>query len=305
MLGIIFNIERFAIHDGPGIRTVVFLKGCPLRCIWCANPEGQKAEPEILFDERKCDECGLCIDACSLNSIKKVDEKILIDREICNVCGNCVNICKKYGTEALSIIGQWVSVQEVLSEVEKDRLFYENSGGGITLSGGEPLSQPRFVLELLKECKKELLHTAIETSGYAPTRIFRRILKFVDLVLLDIKHMDPRLHKRFTGVSNRLIMKNAMQLSDLKVPTILRIPIIPGYNTSQSNLEDTALFIDKLNVDEVNLLPYHTFGVSKYKMLGREYKLNRIKIPDNEYMTAIKKSLESKMTSNIQIRIGG
>jgi len=303
--GIIFNIERFAIHDGPGIRTLVFLKGCPLRCLWCSNPEGQNLEPEILFDAEKCSECGFCVKACSRGLIERTHgaAKLLIERERCNGCGDCAKVCKEFGTGTLQLVGRCVSIQEIMNEIAKDKIFYENSGGGVTLSGGEPLMQPEFTMSLLAECRNAGLHTAIETTGFAPFDSFKRILKFVDLVLFDMKHMDSRLHKKFTGVPNRVIIRTAERISDLKVPLIARIPVIPGYTDSDSNLERTARFIGTLNVGEVHLLPYHSFGSSKYRRLGREYKLSGLQPPDKNRMLEIKRTIESDFDLNV--RIGG
>lgn len=305
MSGIIFNIERFAIHDGPGIRTLVFLKGCPLRCLWCSNPDGQNAEPEILFDTDLCNRCGECVDVCPLGIIEKTHGagKLLIDRAQCSGCGDCVIACAQSGTGALQLIGRHVSVQEVLYEIEKDRVFYENSGGGVTLSGGEPLFQAEFASKILKECKRAGLHTALETSGYAPFGLFKSVLESVDLVLYDIKHMDSELHRKFTGAPNKLVLRNALRLSNLRVRTIARIPIVPGCNDSRSNLERAASFVSELNVEEINLLPYHFFGSSKCRKLGRNYELDRVKPPSREKMLEIKRLFESTVSS--KVRIGG
>ncbi len=305
MSGIIFNIERFAIHDGPGIRTLVFMKGCPLRCLWCSNPEGQKLGPEILFNTDKCNVCAHCIDECTMRLFERThdERKMLIKRENCNGCGDCIDVCRELGAVALQLAGERVSVKEILSEIEKDRIFYDNSGGGATLSGGEPLMQPEFSLELLKQCREVGLHTAMETSGYAPLQVFKKISSSADLVLFDIKHMDSGLHEEFTGVSNRLILRNAKWLSDSRIPTIVRIPLIPGYNDCRSNLERTAAFISRLNVEKVDLLPYHPFGSSKYKMLGREYRLVGLEPQDKGRMLEVKNIIES--TASLDVRIGG
>jgi len=245
------------------------------------------------------------VNVCPLKAIANTNnpDKLEVDRDKCNGCGQCIEICKEQGTGALQLAGKYVGVKEILSEIEKDRIFYENSGGGVTLSGGEPLLQPVFSLQLLNECQRAGLHTAMETTGYTPFRSFSKILKSLDLVLFDIKHMDSGLHRKLTGVPNKLIIKNATQVSDLKVPMIIRVPLIPGYTDSQSNLECIATFAGKLNVDEIDLLPYHSFGSSKYRRLGRVYMLEGIKPPDKKYLLEIKKFLES--SSNLKIRIGG
>jgi len=231
------------------------------------------------------------------------ESKMLIKRDNCNGCGDCVDICRDFGAGALQLAGKRVTVKEILSEIEKDRIFYENSGGGATLSGGEPLMQPEFSLDLLKQCRKARLHTAMETSGYSPLEIFKKISRRVDLVLFDLKHMDSKLHKQFTGVSNKLILRNARWLSGSRIPMIARIPVIPGYNDSRSNLESTASFVSRLNVEEVDLLPYHSFGSSKYRMLGQEYKLEDLKPQDKGRMLEIRHLVES--SANLDVQIGG
>lgn len=200
--GAIFNIQRYSIHDGPGIRTTVFLKGCPLKCFWCQNPESQRRQPEIFLDKSKCTCCGQCVAACSNGASSLGEQSSIINRDICTGCGTCVKACPN---EARSLIGKYLSLEEVWQVIKKDMRFYENSNGGVTLSGGEPTAQPRFVQALLQQCKQFHLHTTLDTCGYVRWSTLEKILEHVDLVLYDIKHMDPRKHLRGTGVSNKLI----------------------------------------------------------------------------------------------------
>jgi pyruvate formate lyase activating enzyme len=282
----IIKIQRFSIQDGPGIRTTVFLKGCPLRCLWCSNPEGQEPYPELMYNKFAClPDCTLCVDTCVKGALRKIEGRVVIDRIRCDACGECVRVCP---SKALVIVGTYVRPEDVLKVVLRDREFYERSDGGVTLSGGEPLYQPVFTKELLRLCKVEGINTALDTSGYASWEVIEGILKYTDVILYDIKHTDPQLHKRYTGVSNDLILDNLKKIDALGIPVIIRIPIIPGLNDSYDNLSRTADFILKLNsVVRVDLLPYHRLGEPKYEMLGREYPLKGLRQPDREYMLKI------------------
>ncbi|HHW03892.1 MAG TPA: glycyl-radical enzyme activating protein [Thermoanaerobacterales bacterium] len=295
----IFDIQRYSIHDGPGIRTIVFLKGCPLRCPWCANPESQKMVPEIMYSEIKCVLCQRCVNACPVNAIKVINGKIHIDRELCNVCGLCWEACLN---EALKVAGKEVTVKEVLSIVEKDRIFYERSGGGVTLSGGEPLMQAEFSAALLAACKKKGLNTAIETSGYQKWELFLPILENTDLVLLDIKMMNTDLHRKIIGVPNNLILDNARKIVELGKDIIVRIPIIPGYNDSIENLRNTAEFAANIGIKEVHLLPYHRLGESKYNQLGRIYNLKDVNVPSTNYIESLTQIF---IKNNLKTQVGG
>src|SRR4030042_3713352 len=276
--GIVFYIQRYSIHDGPGIRTLVFFKGCPLRCLWCSNPEGQKAHPELMWIEHNCIHCRKCEVLCPEGALSETEngQKVL-KRELCTLCGICDENCY---AGAIQLVGRYVSVEEVLKEVEKDRRFYEKSGGGITLGGGDPLAQPKFALKLLKENKKRGLNTVVETAGYAPWRILEGLVDYVDLFLYDIKIMNPQKHQEYTGVSNELILKNAQRLSALGDPMLIRVPIIPGYNDDEANIKVTARFAMGLKSSPgVELLPYFKLGTSKYRRLGREYPLAEVQPP--------------------------
>ena len=286
--GIITNIQRLTIHDGPGIRTTVFLKGCPLRCVWCDNPETWHEYPEIFFYDIRCVECGRCVKACPLG-IVTMDKANKIDRAKCTLCMKCVEACL-YG--ALQKVGEEVTAEYVVDEVAKDSLFYRNSGGGVTLSGGEPLYQPVFTAEIFKLCKEKFIHTTLDTSGYASREAVRQVLKYTDLVLFDIKHMDPEKHKKYTGVSNELILENAEFMAD-KVEIRIGIPLIPGFNDSEDNLKKTAEFAASIGVKWIDLMPIHKVGAQKYKFLGLEPPYSRWeKIPD-EKVGEIRKLIES------------
>lgn len=266
--GIIFDIQHFCVDDGPGIRTTVFLKGCPLGCIWCHNPEGKSGNMQLSFEEEKCVRCGRCLTACKLGVHSFSGEKHRLNRKNCVGCGACVKACP---AEAFRIFGRKVSVSEVLSDVLKDRAFYVNSGGGITLSGGEPLRQGEFTLELLKASKQAGLHTCMETCGFGQKEVLQEVAQFTDLFLFDIKETDKDLHKKFTGADNELIMSNLFLLDELDKEVILRCPVIPGCNEREEHFLKIADLANKLkNVREIHVEPYHPFGLDKYQKLGME-----------------------------------
>ena len=294
--GIIFDIQRYSIHDGPGIRTLVFLKGCPLSCKWCCNPEGQTAHPEISFIAAKCvgaKECkGPCAKACPNVALSlSPDGKPRTNRELCQGCGLCAETCLY---EARHVSGKKLTIDELMAEVKKDEPFYLSSGGGVTLGGGEPLAQFKFTREFLKRCKESYIDTAIETCGYTPWEHLREVIKFVDTAYYDIKHMDPVKHKELTGVSNSLILKNARRLlSENKTKVIIRVPIIPGCNDSEENIKATAVFVANSSGQTMELLPYHRFGLSKYGQFDREYKMANSQGPSQEDMRRLREIVES------------
>ena len=283
--GVIFDIQHYSIHDGPGIRTTVFLKGCPLRCLWCSNPESQNDRPEIMFDTSRCTRCERCVEVCPHNASVKQENEIRISRELCKGCATCVALCPG---EARRITGSIREVKEVLQEVVKDRLFYENSGGGVTLSGGEPMNQPEFTGALLKQWKERGIHTVLDTSGYVQTELWDPVLENVDMILYDLKHMDPQKHREFTGVSNERILVNARKLASLKIPMVMRIPLIPGYNDTNENSESCARFIKKLGITDVELLPFHKLCVTKYAKLQKEWTLEDTIPPSQERLEELK-----------------
>lgn len=287
--GIIFNIQRFSLHDGPGIRTTVFMKGCPLRCQWCSNPESMNLYPELMTNDVKCIKCGTCIEACPRKAITLVENIRTIDRSKCDLCMVCTTACP---SGAIESVGKYMSVEEVVKEIEKDRLFYQNSGGGVTFSGGEPLVQWQFLREICKQCKQKDVSIALDTTGYAPWNIMEKVLEYVDLVLYDIKHLEPHMHIEGTGVSNELILENVRKTAR-KVRTWLRIPVIPDFNDSMNHISRLAEFSVGLGVEKVSLLPYHMWGVHKYERLGRVYPLKGVQPLPPELLEAFKKIFES------------
>ena len=250
--GIIFNIQGYCIHDGPGIRTSVFLKGCPLRCLWCQNPESHSFYPELLFVEEKCTGCGRCIQVCPEKAIRMHGKASQTDRGLCKSTGLCVDACPN---EARTVIGRRATAAEIFREIAADSLFYQESGGGVTLSGGEPLAQPEFASSILKKCRDAGFHTALDTCGYANWTIAREVLRHVNLVLFDFKHMNPEMHKKYTGVSNELILENARKIHhEMSIPMRARVTLVPGLNdslkiskplpdSSQTNSRKKFLFI--------------------------------------------------------------
>ncbi len=297
--GMIFDIKKYAIHDGPGIRTTVFFKGCPLHCWWCHNPEGQDSEPELVYRRSRCTGCGECTKNCPRQAISLRARHISINRKNCVTCGNCSQACP---SDVLSIAGRRTSVKEILEEIEKDRVFYDESEGGVTFSGGEPFSQPDFLNALLTECKERGIHTTMDTCGSAPYEVIDRMRDKVDLFLYDIKTMDNRKHKMYTGASNEEILKNLRRLAkDSSI--VISFPIIPEVNDDDKNVAETAKFISSLpNIRQVNLLPYHRAGIEKYRSLGKPYKLSRIQPPSDQKIEAIKKKIEA---FGIKVGIGG
>ncbi|WP_243120782.1 glycyl-radical enzyme activating protein [Pelotomaculum sp. FP] len=260
--GIIADIKKFETHDGPGIRTTVFIKGCFLSCRWCANPETQEPLPQLYFIPKRCKDFGACVDACPAGAIStNTDHKI--DRQKCTYCMKCVEACPY---SAFKQVGRIVTVDEVIEEVEKDKPFY-GSDGGLTISGGEPLYQPVFTKELLKISKEKGISTVLDTTGYAKWEVLEDVLEYTDMVLLDIKHMDPVKHREWTGVSNKKILENAKLIAD-KCKTRISVPLVPGFNNSRDNLIATAEFLTTINAEWVDIVPLHSLGSSKYEFLG-------------------------------------
>lgn len=272
---LITNIQRFSINDGPGVRTTVFFKGCPLKCPWCHNPETINPDAEFFYVKEKCVRCGQCAEVCPVGAITPPGpngEYPVRDREKCNLCLKCVEVCP---AGALVRVGNRLTIDEVMKEVKSDEVFYKSSGGGMTISGGEVLMHPEFATELLKEAKDFFIHTCIDTSGYAEWEDVEKVLRYVDMVLLDIKHMDDELHKKATGVSNGLILNNARKMASKGVKIRIRVPIIPGFNDTDENIERVAIFAKELgaSVVGVDIMPYHNWAERKYEQLDREYLL--------------------------------
>ncbi len=271
--GIVFNVQKFSLHDGPGIRTIVFLKGCPLSCLWCDNPESRSSKPQLALGRKLCNRCLKCVAACPEHAIALNSKGISIDRRRCTACGRCVEVCYP---KALILYGKEETTEQVFEKVVKDRIFYEGSGGGITLSGGEPLRQPEFASALLELCHKRGIHTCIETSGYASSQDFAKVLAFTDYVLFDLKHMDREVHHRYTGRWNDVILANAKVLAGSGLPVVWRMPLIPGVNDTLENIRATARFVKAIGKDHgIEVLPYHRLGVGKYQAIGKRYHLGK------------------------------
>jgi len=267
--GVLFNIQRYSLHDGPGIRTIPFFKGCPLSCKWCCNPESQRPQPELIFKSRDCIRCGKCLAACRHQALS-LSNPFFVDRTRCTQCGDCTQVCP---TGALEMKGKRMTVGQVMRELQKEENLFRRSGGGVTLSGGEPLAQPDFARELLKACKEKGWHTAIETTGLASKAVIEAVFPYVDLALTDIKAINPAVHQANTGVDNSTILENLLRISFI-TKTIVRVPVIPGVNDNPEEIQSITEFARlMLNVSEIHLLPYHRFGENKYALLGRAYPL--------------------------------
>ncbi|MDO5135375.1 MAG: glycyl-radical enzyme activating protein [Eubacteriales bacterium] len=271
--GVIFNIQKFSVNDGPGIRTVVFFKGCPLRCRWCANPESQLAKPQILWNQKKCIHCHHCIEICPSNAVSIKKDCIIFDPLKCSSCQRCVSECPQ---KALENDGYSKTIKEVMDIVTQDLVFYEESGGGITLSGGEILSQPEFAIELLLASKRQGLHTCCETTGFAKPELFRKVIKYVDYILFDMKHWNPKTHKAGTGVTNKLPLANMKYSIDAGKEVLPRIPVIPGFNNSLEDAAKLAEALHSVGANRCQLLPFHQFGENKYHLLNYSYEFENV-----------------------------
>lgn len=267
--GITFNIQKFSIHDGPGIRTTVFFKGCPLRCEWCSNPESQIKNVQILHDQSKCSYCLSCVAACPNGAITHEDNKIIINEDKCVGCLTCVNSCPN---RALSYEGDYQTIEEIVDICMQDIDFYEESGGGVTISGGEGMSQPEFLKKLIAELKKNSVHVAIETTGYVKKETFEELARELDLLLFDVKHYDREKHYNGTKVYNDLIVENLKWAIDNGIEVLPRIPVIPDFNDSLEDAEGLAKLLIEVGAKKVQLLPFHQFGEKKYELLNRNYK---------------------------------
>lgn len=287
MNGCIFNVQRYSVHDGPGIRTIVFLKGCPLRCRWCSNPESQQREPQLAYHPNNCigGECLLCQSVCQHRAIfyPGIGE-VRWEKEKCTECGACAEICP---AEGFTIWGEMKSVKDVIDDVEKDMMFYTRSEGGMTLSGGEPLMQPEFAEALLQEAKRRCIHTAIETSLFADWEVVQRVLSLVDYILLDIKCLDGEKHRAFTGVDNALILENFRRLKEAfpEKPVRVRTPVVPGFNDNDEELMAISNMVKSYPNTDYELLKYHRFGQSKYDFLERSYEMGDIELSDERFDT--------------------
>ncbi|MBC7346871.1 MAG: glycyl-radical enzyme activating protein [Clostridia bacterium] len=296
--GLVFDIQRYAIHDGPGIRTLVFVKGCPLHCPWCCNPESISRFPELAYFKKRCIGCGKCVEVCPHGAISfSQDEGFVADRDKCQACGECAKVCPP---KARVISGTAYSVDDVLRVVERDRPFYRRSGGGLTVSGGEVLLQHEFVRELLEEAHRRLLHTAIETSGYGPWQNLEAIVAHTDYVFMDVKHMDSERHRQVVGVSNEIILQNARRVSELvaeepsRRELVIRIPVIPDFNDSESNIRATAAFVreEVRSARKIELLAYHRLGESKWERIGKQCPTRGLEPPTKDKMDVLRRIVE-------------
>jgi pyruvate formate lyase activating enzyme len=271
----VFDLERYATEDGPGIRTVVFMKGCNLRCIWCQNPESHAMQPQVMYYRERCVACGRCVGACPVAAVRRDSRYgFVTDDAACTRCGRCVSACF---SDARRMVGSTYTPEEVLEVVLRDRRFYEESGGGVTFSGGEPLLQPRELREAARLCKAEGVHTAVETAGHVPWRTFEETLPYIDLLYCDLKTADTETHKHFTGVGNQRIKENITRLAKADVELIVRVPVIPGVNDSDDSFRSMYGFLQAQGgVEHVELLPFHRLGTAKYVGLGRPYPMKGV-----------------------------
>jgi pyruvate formate lyase activating enzyme len=279
--GMVFDIKKYSINDGPGIRTTVFLKGCPLDCWWCHNPESKSLKPELMYRANRCTLCAECVSACPLEAIS-VDGAAKTDWSVCDNCGICAEVCYNGARE---LLGRKMTVAQVMTEIERDVPFFDQSKGGVTFSGGEPLMQRKFLAEVLMACRAHDIHTVVDTSGFAKWDVLESIRGDVNLFLYDLKLMDNERHIRYTGVSNVLILSNLHRLSAVGAKCIVRIPLIPGVNDDEENLVESGKFLASLpNIESVDLMGYHEIAKGKYEALGMEYRLPETKAPSAESM---------------------
>ena len=298
----VINIQKYSIHDGEGIRTTIFFKGCPLSCLWCHNPESQNYKEELMYNEEKCTGCMACMNICHKRAISKEENHVVTDRSKCDLCKGCIDYCVNNARE---IVGKEYTVAQLIKEVEKDKMFYEESSGGITLSGGEVMTQNMdYIEELLRRLKKRGYNIAIDTCGQAPYENYERVLNYVDTFLYDVKLMDNEKHIKYVGKSNEVIIGNLKKLSEAGANINIRIPLVEGINTDDESIEEIIKFLkENVSVQKINLLPYHNTGKSKYERLQKVYEGIDFKAPSDDRLEEIKKRFEN--TGFINIKIGG
>lgn len=301
MKATVFDIERYALYDGPGIRTVVFFKGCPLRCAWCANPESQSPAPQFAFWPERCIGCGGCIQSCPVGALSVRDGRIARELSVCTHCAACVEQCP---AEAMQLFGKTMRLAEVMEEILRDEAFYRTSGGGVTFSGGEALLHADFVSELARQCRGRGIHTCMETSGYAAWKQFAKLLPYIDCFLYDIKQTNAALHRQYTGRDNAQILKNLEQLAQSGASVTVRLPVIPGCNDQMENFQSIVQFLRERApaIRQVDLLPYHRLGRGKYDRLQIPYTLDQLEPPPASVMQQYKRFFEE---AGFQVRVGG
>jgi pyruvate formate lyase activating enzyme len=297
--GKVLRIERFAIHDGPGIRTTVFLKGCPLRCAWCHSPESQQLQPEFMPRPERCLRCMACNGACPHHAVRPAAEGGPITPEACDACGACADACP---TGARDLAGRTMSVDALMAEIERDRIFYDESDGGVTFSGGEPLMQPAFLREIVAMCRASAVHVAVDTCGHADTGALLDVARDADLFLFDLKMMDEERHKAYTGASNVRILQNLERLAAVHENVLVRFPLIPGVNDDDENVVGIGAFLRSIRLTRIDVLPYHRAGTAKYERLQRPYQLPDTQPPSTDQVTHVVRLLES---CGLIVRPGG
>jgi pyruvate formate lyase activating enzyme len=298
--GTIFDVKRYALHDGPGIRTTVFLKGCTLSCRWCHNPESWRPEVEHSFRAGRCTSCGRCVDACPQGAIGNSDRPGGVDPARCTLCGRCVEVCRGGARE---LVGRVVTVAELLAEIERDVAFFDESGGGATFSGGEPLMQADFMLAVLRECRRREIHTALDTTLHAPWEVIDQLRPWVDLFLCDVKQLDPAVHEQFTGVSNELILGNLRRLAGLGGEIIIRVPLVPGVNDDEDSIMALSRFVAELGgLRRIDLLPYHAAAKGKLVRLTGDHELMDVRPLAEERIRRIVGQLQQQ---GFAVKVGG
>ena len=300
MVGSVFDIMRYAVNDGPGIRTTVFLKGCPLECWWCHNPEGMAGDSEVAYRTERCLLCGDCVEACPQGALQRTDGRVERASDLCVVCGTCADHCM---TGARETVGRAMSVDELMGEILKDRVFYDESGGGVTFSGGEPLMQAQFLAAVLRKCRARGVHTTVETSGYTSPSNLELVMDHTDLFLYDVKMIDDELHQRHTGVSNRTILQNLAALAARRKPVIVRVPVIAGVNDNEESISAIGAFVAGLEgIREVHLLPFHDSAKAKYRSLNREFHMTGAHRPGDQRIRSAAAQLTAR---GLLVSIGG
>lgn len=297
--GTVVQFERYAVHDGPGIRTVVYLKGCPLRCLWCHSPETQSPNPEVAIRGDRCIRCGTCLATCTHDAVVEAETGYDVSRDVCQLCAECAVVCP---TGARDLVGRDMTAAEVVDELEKDVVFYDQSGGGVTFSGGEPLMQPDFLEALVRSCRARRLHTAVETCGLGDPAALDRIAAHTDLFLYDLKLMDEDRHRLVTGASNRVILENLARLVARGANIRVRFPLVPGVNDDERNVSALGEFVSSTGLNSVDILPYHRAGIAKYHRLGLEYPLPQVAPPTNGTLAA---AAERLARFGLTVHVGG